>query len=134
MTGVYRERKRAIFRAYVRELGFGEALDTYNVHAGIREKKCRACGAPVDEYSEWNETGYAHERCSNGCWSICTSSFTHDYSVRDFCEQVNTNLYYPERRTPKKEYNDILRRFEQVIEQECKRLKRLRDLTYRKKR
>ena len=133
MVGIYRERKRAIFKAYVRELGFGEALDTYNVHAGVKEEKCRACGAPVDEYSEWSETGYEYKRCSNGCWSINTQSFNVKYSAKDFYERVNTNFYHPQQRTPRKEYNDILRRFEQAIEKEHKRLKRLRDLTYRKK-
>lgn len=64
---VYRERKKAILKALIAEYGKKDTYDMYSEFTS-RKQKCVVCGADIREYSEWSDTGYEINECTNGCW------------------------------------------------------------------
>lgn len=127
MAEIYRERKRAIFRAYVHELGsVSEAFDVYDVNYGYKEEKCRACGAPVSNYSEWHYTGREDRYCTNGCWSVQVYGLVTHYKTKDFKAKTFWDYYNEADRTTPQEFRKINEGFERAIENERKRLRRVK--------
>lgn len=115
----YRERKRAIMKAVIKEFGSSDAYDIYNPHS-YRQHKCIICQANVHSQSEWHETGYETEGCSNGCWSYEVYGFTHELETKYFSFRGK----YSEK---------ALGDFEKAIERNAKRVKHNIKLFYKKK-
>lgn len=128
MTGIYRERKRAIFSALYRELG-ADAYDQYSW--GYQIKKCTVCGSEVVDYSEWNETGYETKHCTNGCWSIKTYGLTTRFKTRGFYLSVTCDRSL-KRKTINTMWNHAENHFNQALQKELRRVKRMKQLTHRK--
>lgn len=129
MAGIYRERKRAIFSALCRELGESEAYGQYSW--GYQEEKCTVCGSEVVDYSEWRETGYETKHCTNGCWSIKTYGLSTEFKIRGFYQNVTNNrsLKY---KAIKSMLNHAENHFNQALQKERRRVKRMKQLTHRK--
>lgn len=130
MAGIYRERKRAIFSALCREFGESEAHDQY-YWRGYKDKTCTVCGSEVVDYSEWHETGYETKHCTNGCWSIETYGLSTEFKTRGFFQKVTNNrsLNY---KAIKSMLNHAENHFNQALQKERRRVKRMKRLTHRK--
>lgn len=130
MAGIYRERKRAIFSSLCRELGESEAHDQYSWR-GYKDKTCTVCGSEVVDYSEWHETGYETKHCTNGCWSIETYGLSTEFKTRGFFQKVTNNrsLKY---KAIKSMLNHAENHFNQALQKERRRVKRMKQLTHRK--
>lgn len=130
MAGIYRERKRAIFSALCREFGESEARDQY-YWRGYKDKTCTVCGSEVVDYSEWHETGYKTKHCTNGCWSIETYGLSTEFKTRGFFQKVTNNrsLNY---KAIKSMLNHAENHFNQALQKERRRVKRMKRLTHRK--
>lgn len=115
----YRERKRAIMKAVIKEFGFLDGYDIYNP-SSYRHQKCVVCQERVHLYSEWHETGYEVEACRNGCWSHEVYGLTHELETKGFSYRGK----YSEK---------ALGDFEKAIERNAKRVKHNKKLFYRKK-
>ena len=129
MTGIYRERKRAIFSALCREFGKSEAYDQYSW--GYKDKKCTVCGSKVVDYSEWHETGYETKHCTNGCWSIKTYGLTTRFETRGFYLSVTCDRSL-KRKAINTVWNHAENHFNQALQKELSRVKRMKQLTHRK--
>lgn len=81
---IYRTRNRAITKVLIEQYGWREAYDMYDAWTLRDPVKCSVCHAEVHSYSEWHETGYEHERCSNGCWDHTTYGMRHDLETEGF--------------------------------------------------
>lgn len=129
MTGIYRERKRAIFSTLCREMGKSEAYDQYSW--GYQDKKCTVCGSEVVDYSEWNETGYETKHCTNGCWTIKTYGMKTVFTTKGFYRSViyDRSLKHG---AIKSMLNHAENHFNQALQKERKRVKRMKQLTHRK--
>lgn len=80
---IYRTRNRAIIKVLCERYGWREAYDMYGWT--LRNPvKCIICLSEIDSYSEWHETGYEHERCSNGCWDHTTYGMRHDLETKGY--------------------------------------------------
>ncbi|MER2172027.1 MAG: hypothetical protein ABS938_15510 [Psychrobacillus psychrodurans] len=115
----YRERKRAIMKAVIKEFGVPDAYDVYNP-SSYRHQKCVVCQADVHSYSEWHETGYETEGCSNGCWLHEVYGLTHELETKGFSYRGKYSEKAPVD-------------FEKAIERYTKRVKHNKKLFYRKK-
>lgn len=116
---VYRERHRAILKVLIEQYGRYEAYDIYGWI--LREPvKCTICQSEVHSYSEWHETGYEHERCSNGCWDHTTYGLRHDLETDGFSYSGKFSW-------------DMMLKFEKQIERNAIEAKRRRLLFHRKK-
>lgn len=116
---VYRERHRAITKVLVQQYGRYEAWDMYSwtLRNPIR---CSICQSKVHSYSEWRETGYEHERCSNGCWDHMKYGMDSDLTTKGFSYQGKLT-------------ESILLEFERQIERNAVEAKRRKILFHRKK-
>ncbi|MCM0626496.1 hypothetical protein M5J14_18535 [Lysinibacillus sp. OL1_EC] len=129
MAGIYRERKRAIFSALCRELGKSDAYDQYSW--GYQEEMCTVCGSEVVDYSEWRETGYETKHCTNGCWSIKTFGLSTEFKTKGFYQKV-TNNWSLNHKTIKSMWNHAENHFNQALQKERRRVKRMKQLIHRK--
>lgn len=129
MAGIYRERKRAIFSALCRELGKTDAYDQYSW--GYQEEMCTVCGSEVVNYSKWCETGYETKHCTNGCWSIKTLGLSTEFKTKGFYQKV-TNNWFLNHKTIKSMWNHAENHFNQALQKERRRVKRMKQLTHRK--
>ncbi|MGE7984902.1 hypothetical protein [Lysinibacillus fusiformis] len=129
MTGIYRERKRAIFSALCREFGKSEAYDQFTW--GYQDKKCTVCGSEVVDYSEWNETGYETKHCTNGCWSIKTYGMKTALATKGFYRSIIYDRSLKHKAITSM-WNHAENHFNQALLKERRRVKRMKQLTHRK--
>lgn len=126
---ILRERKRAIYKALIREYGKSDAYDMYGEFINYPKPRCSICGSFIRDYSEWSDTGYEIRECLNGCFSHTVYSMTHvletkGFSYRgvwtekvedDFEAQINKNskstkenmkLYWKKKKSQKRRANE----------------------------
>lgn len=116
---VYRERHRAILKILVEQYGPYEAYDMYGW--GLRNPiKYKVCHSEIQSYSEWRETVYEHERCSNGCWDHATYGLHHELETDGFSY------------SGKLDWN-VMAEFKKQIERNAIKAKQRRLLFHRKK-
>jgi len=117
---IYRERKRAILNALIKQYGVSEAYDMYGGFIGYRKPKCSICGAEIYDYSEWSETGYEIKKCTNNCWVHTTYSLTDRLETKGF--------YYYGKLT-----ESIYQSFQEQIKENAQKMKQKNALFWRKK-
>lgn len=116
---IYRTRHRAIMKVLIEQYGVSEAYDMY--YWTLRNPiKCTICQSAVHSYSEWHETGYEHERCSNGCW---------DHTIYGMDSDLETKGFHFRGKLTER----ILLDFENQVKKNAAESKRNRQLFYRKK-
>jgi hypothetical protein len=114
------ERKRAIYKALIKEYGKDSAYDMYGEFLSIYQPKCLICGSYLREYSEWCDTGYEIVECLNGCYSNTTYGSTSRLETKNF--------YYRGELT-----EDVLIEFENQIKINRIKMKRLMSVYWNKK-
>lgn len=118
---IYRTRNRAIMKVLIEQYGRYEAYDMYGSWTLRDPVKCSICQSKIHSYSEWHETGYEHERCSNGCWDHTTYGMQHDLETAGFSYSGKFSW-------------EKMLEFENQIARNAAESKRRRKLFYRKKR
>lgn len=90
------ERKRNLYKALVKEHGKKNAYDMYGEFIDYRKRTCLICKSSIDEYSEWQDTGYELEACENGCYSIETWGSTTELQTKGFSfhGRVSETMYW----------------------------------------
>lgn len=116
---IYRTRNRAIMKVLIQQYGVNEA---YDMHGWMLRdpEKCSVCQSEVNSYSEWYQTGYEREKCTNGCWSHEVYSFSHYFETRGFHHHGEWT-------------EKVMRDIESQIKKNAVESKRKRLLFYRKK-
>ncbi len=116
---VYRERKRAILKSLIKQYGKYEAYDMYSPNI-TKRRECEICGGKVTYYSEYHETGYAIEKCSNGCWKHETYGSTAVLETKNY--EYSGELTYK-----------ILCEFNKQIENNARHLKKIYKSLWKRK-
>lgn len=118
--GIHKTRNRAILKVLIQQYGLSDALDMYGNWTLRDPEKCSICHSKIHSYSEWHETGYEHERCSNGCWDHTVYGMGHDLETEGFCFSGEFSW-------------EVFREFGNQIKKNAEESKRKRLLFYRKK-
>jgi len=125
-------RKKAIFKAMKKEGNLDDAWQFWLDVQNNKSSHCLICGTKEEFYSEWYDTGYEHEKCTRGCWSVQT----YGSQIRFKAEGYDKTIYNSGRMTEEEWfaiYESQLNAFNNHLQKQKSKFKKFKKINYKKR-